>query len=211
MRRALWWTCALVVACGGKAVIDPGSGSGGTGGTTSSSSTSTSSTSSSSTSTSGSSTSSSSSGQPNCNGAPCPPTSYCDWGDNLCGLGGPGECEVIPDLCSEEEILSCGCDGQIYPNPCFAAVQGIDISNAEICTPPLNMVPCGWTFCAHGTSYCQVVISDIGGWPDEYVCHDLPPGCSGSGASCSCMTNEPCGDWCEQDPDGSITLTCPGG
>jgi len=212
MKRALVGLAVLVVACGGKAVVDPPGGSGGTGGTPTTSSTSTSG-SSTSTSTSGSSTSTSttSSGAPNCPDAPCPPTTYCNWGDNLCGEGGPGACEVIPDMCTDEEILTCGCDGQIYGNPCHAAEQGVDVSNLEKCIPPLDMVPCGSTFCAYGTNYCQVLVSDVMGWPDEYACPPLPPGCSGSGASCACMTNVPCGDWCEQDPDGSITVTCPGG
>ncbi len=123
----------------------------------------------------------------------------------------PGEWEPFPSMCKDEEMPSCGCDGQFYGNPCHTAEQGVDISNLEICTPPLDMVPCGWTFCPYGTHYCQVLISDVAGYPDECACPPLPPGCGGSGATCSCMTNVPCGDWCEQDPDGSITVTCPGG
>jgi hypothetical protein len=208
MKRALLWIGVVTVACGGKAVIDPGAGSGGTGGTQTSSSTSTSGTS---TSTSSTSSSSASSGTPDCGGTACV-GGYCNWGDNLCGAGGPGECDVIPDLCTEEpQPLTCGCDGQIYYGGCEAAMVGVDVSNAEICTPPLDTVPCGSTFCAYGTDYCLVFISDVGDWPDKYACMPLPPGCSGSNAACSCMTQEPCSDWCEQDPDGSVTLTCPGG
>ncbi len=77
------------------------------------------------------------------------------------------------------------------------------------CTPPDGRFGCGFGFCATD-SYCRVVIDDTG-MPPTYDCLALPSACAGGGSDCTCVASVPCGELCEADAAGNLTVTCPGG
>lgn len=140
---------------------------------------------------------------------PCPQGFWCDYPDNRCGDGQPGECKPSPNGCDLLYAPVCGCDGTVHGNDCGAMTAGVDINSNGGCMPPQDTFECGHLFCLDG-SYCRISISDVGGVPDGYSCELLPMAC-GSTASCACLANEPCGSFCELDAGGNATLTCPGG
>lgn len=141
---------------------------------------------------------------------PCPAGHWCDYADDQCGRGGPGVCKAHPESCDLLYAPVCACDGSVAGNQCGAQMSGYDVDARGTCTPPADMFACGTRFCWTGQQYCFVVISDVGGIPNEYACKTFPAAC-GNSASCSCLSNEPCGDICQADASGNLTLTCPGG
>lgn len=144
-------------------------------------------------------------------GLTCESTRFCDFQPSFCGGDDSlGVCTERPTNCVEIYEPVCGCDGNVYGNGCEANAAGVDINWLGGCTPPGGHFACGVGFCPVDTYYCRIVVSDIAGWDNEYSCHPYPSGC-GSTPSCGCMTAEPCGDICEVDAGGNITLTCPGG
>ncbi len=140
---------------------------------------------------------------------PCGSNEYCDYPDDRCGEGMDGTCKPRPQGCGLLYAPVCACNGSVAGNSCSAMASGSDVNKNGTCSPPEDTFSCGDVFCAYGTEYCLRGVSDVGGEPDSYSCHVIPTGCSP--ASCGCMTNEPCGQWCDAAADGSITLTCPGG
>jgi len=64
---------------------------------------------------------------------PCPTGSYCRFSEGQCGSFGPNECEVIPEVCTEEFSPVCGCNGETYSNPCMAAAGGVSIDHRGSC------------------------------------------------------------------------------
>jgi hypothetical protein len=61
-------------------------------------------------------------------GIECPDGMYCDYPQNSCGAtDGTGVCKEQPRACPEYIDEVCGCDGQVYTNPCFAHASGTDI------------------------------------------------------------------------------------
>jgi len=139
---------------------------------------------------------------------PCAADEYCDYADDLCGNGAPGTCQKRPQGCPFLYAPVCACDGTIADNDCVAySVKGVDLDSTGSCPAPSGTFACGTAYCTIGSEYCQRAVSDIGGWADSYVCKPLPSGC----ASCACLKNETCGQWCEADSTGNLTLTCPGG
>jgi hypothetical protein len=46
---------------------------------------------------------------------------------------GPGKCEPRPDFCTEIYDPVCGCDGQTYPNACYAARAGANVQHPGPC------------------------------------------------------------------------------
>lgn len=145
----------------------------------------------------------------------CAPNEYCDWPVNSCG-DDPGDvpvCTPTPvDGCPPSAgDPVCGCDGVVYVNDCGAGLVGIDVREANDCTPPDGRFACGFLFCDPLSSYCQVSTSDVGGYPNSYGCAALPEAC-GDAPSCECLVDEPCADFgCEESPEGGLTIVCPGG
>ena len=143
-------------------------------------------------------------------GNDCGSGAYCDFRDNRCGGGeNIGSCERRPDLCQPVSTPVCGCDRMVYENECEASLAGTDIDSLGTCDTPANTFGCGQRYCRQGIEYCEQVVADIVGEPNRYTCKPIPQTCSGRG-NCACLTDEPCGDSCEDDA-GDLTLTCPGG
>lgn len=141
---------------------------------------------------------------------PCSADEYCDYPDNLCGKGAEGTCKPKPTSCDFTYAPVCTCDGTIASNDCAGYTEGNDIDAENDCPPPVNTFACGNVFCQIGQEYCQRAVSDIGGEPDSYSCKPVPDAC-GKTPMCSCLVNEPCGQWCESLALAQLTLTCPGG
>jgi hypothetical protein len=59
----------------------------------------------------------------------CPQDLYCDFLDNLCGMGEPGVCIIRPNQtrCTPDLIAVCGCNGKQYDGHCSAAADGVDV------------------------------------------------------------------------------------
>jgi len=62
----------------------------------------------------------------------CPAGQFCKYQDGAdCGRADqPGVCAIPPQVCTQEVITVCGCDGQTYSNACraFAASTSVDYS-----------------------------------------------------------------------------------
>lgn len=52
---------------------------------------------------------------------------YCDWAD------AQGVCMPRPRMCTEEYAPVCGCNGQTYPNRCYAQADGVDVATPGRC------------------------------------------------------------------------------
>jgi hypothetical protein len=141
---------------------------------------------------------------------PCSANEYCDYPDDLCGTGAPGACKPKPRGCELLYAPVCTCDGSIASNACAGYTAGNDIDTQNQCAPPEGMFACGNGFCNVGLEYCQHGVSDVGGEPDTYACMPVPPSC-GKTPTCSCLADEPCGQWCNAPELAQLTLTCPGG
>ncbi len=76
--------------------------------------------------------------------APCTGNQYCAGGT----CGGQGLCAVMPDACTKELQLVCGCDGKTYGNPCLAAANGQVVADNGACkTSNQWFVTCGYPVC----------------------------------------------------------------
>jgi hypothetical protein len=187
---------------------DTATSTSGTSATTGSSETSGAATTDASTGTDGSSSDTSTGG---CGGTACDGDSYCDWTTNRCGAAGEeATCEPLPQGCPDVVMPVCGCDGQVYGNACEAAAAGVDVAEDGMCEPPPGFALCGTQLCEIGVTYCQISVSDVGGFPNGYDCRPLPPTC-GNPADCTCVADQSCGEFCEVSGDGLVVVSCPGG
>lgn len=64
----------------------------------------------------------------------CPAGMYCELGDYCGGPDRSGHCVLIPELCSFEVNVVCGCDRKDYSNACLAAAKGISVLHDGPCT-----------------------------------------------------------------------------
>ncbi len=141
----------------------------------------------------------------------CNDTEYCDFPDNLCGMGEMGVCTPRPTDCDSTVFESaCGCNMLVRQNSCDVMANGFDLDNNGSCTPAAETYICGSRVCRDGMEYCVHNTSDVAGTPDTYDCVALPASCMGM-TTCDCFdTSVACSDMCAF-ADGNFTLTCPGG
>ena len=148
--------------------------------------------------------------------APCGADFYCNFAMDDCGATDrPGVCERRPETCDGSYEPVCGCDGAIHSNVCTAAGAGSDVNLGGGCAPPERTFSCGYGFCTltpPELEYCERQVSDIGGMPDMYTCHEAPVTCSRL-PLCMCLERAtvPCSDMCIVTRGGGQLVTCPGG
>lgn len=118
-----------------------------------------------------------------------------------------GHCRTRPAACPAVVMSVCACDGKTYANACEAAAAGRDLNAAGGCPAPARTFACGTTFCPVGTHYCQAGYGGRFDNPPSFTCLPIPAGC-GASPTCSCFSDETCGNMCTQDPAGNVTLTC---
>lgn len=144
-------------------------------------------------------------------GARCTANEFCDFGRDTCGVTDEqGTCRARPFGCPDLFAPVCGCDGVVHSNECDANAAGVDVDANGSCPTPAGQFACGSRTCDTAIEYCERGVSDIGGEPDTFVCKPLPSSC-GATPSCGCLTQEPCGSFCDGTPTGGLRLTCPGG
>lgn len=66
-------------------------------------------------------------------GLPCDAGEYCKLETGQCCCDIMGECEAIPDACTTDVQLVCGCDGVTYSNSCAAASAGVSVDHQGAC------------------------------------------------------------------------------
>jgi hypothetical protein len=148
-----------------------------------------------------------------CGETDCSEDQWCDFSDDACGAdaGGSASCEPRPEGCPENYAPVCGCDGQVHGNDCDANAAGVDLDAEGDCETPEGYFRCGYRFCSLGFEYCQVQISDIGGFGDSYNCMPAAKACMDE-LTCDCLMGEPCWDFgCNPTADGGVEIVCPGG
>lgn len=141
----------------------------------------------------------------------CGDGEFCDFPDNLCGLGAIGVCTPRPTDCERTIFEStCACNGLVWENECVVMANGFDPDDAGGCITPPETYACGSHICRVGMEYCRIGISDVGGEPDSYECIASPARCTGT-TDCGCFGDSvACSDMCENE-GGNFFLTCPGG
>ena len=59
---------------------------------------------------------------------------YCQFPGNTCGARNTtGECQLIPEVCTQEINPVCGCDGQTYQNICAAEQNSQSLRPIQDC------------------------------------------------------------------------------
>jgi hypothetical protein len=70
------------------------------------------------------------------NGVACPGNEWCSFDPpGTCGAGPDGLCKSRPATCPTSCPGVCGCNGQVYCNPCEASRAGTDVAGNTACLP----------------------------------------------------------------------------
>jgi hypothetical protein len=143
----------------------------------------------------GNGTSSSSSGSTGTGGQPeecggligkqCGANEYCEYIDMSCGgADQPGVCKPIPEMCPLTQPPTygvCGCDGNTYPDECFAHAAGTSVAHQGSCEGNV----CGGFGGDNGDAACGP--GEFCEYPDAAICGaadapgkcaPIPPGCT---------------------------------
>jgi hypothetical protein len=99
-----------------------------------------------------------------------------------------GTCQPRPEGCPALYQPVCGCNGQVYPNACYAYRDGQDLG-AGACAPsvtPSGYIPCGPQYCDPASTYCAISHGDVG--DTSWNCVSLPIACEAPAPpDCSCL------------------------
>lgn len=135
----------------------------------------------------------------------CDAGEYCHYeqGDFCGAADAPGVCMDVPEACIEIFAPVCGCDGETYPNSCFANMAGTSVAHDGECTPPLCMSD---NDCSAGET-CDTSVCHTPCAPGQ-VCPQVCWGeCTTEPApqQCGGFANLPCPDdkVCVDDPNDS--------
>jgi hypothetical protein len=101
----------------------------------------------------------------------------------------------------------CGCDGVVHASECDAQQAGVDLDDRGGCAAPSGKFRCGAHFCTAG-KYC-IHTGDLAGFPDNFVCANLPAACNGS-ADCTCVRFAQCGEESMLGPAGTCVAVTDG-
>jgi hypothetical protein len=67
-------------------------------------------------------------------GITCPEDHICDFEEGLCHAEDiTGECVKIPEVCTQEFLPVCGCDGITYGNDCIRLMVGVQRAHEGEC------------------------------------------------------------------------------
>ena len=107
-------------------------------------------------------------------GYTCGANQWCDFPvGSICGLGDQlGVCKPRPQVCTDQFIPVCGCDGKTYSNACQAAAGGTDVAYAGACRSPITAVGGG----AAGQTAISGTSSKVGTLSDVYAWKNVQPG-----------------------------------
>lgn len=68
-------------------------------------------------------------------GLVCPNTDWCDYPEGVACGGADhfGTCRKRPEICTQEFLPVCGCNGETFSNACQAAAAGFDVAHPGKC------------------------------------------------------------------------------
>lgn len=129
------------------------------------------------------------------------------------GVDAPPECPA--DLTAAVG-MPCALEGQscgTCANPCSGFCNLITCGGGTWQTLDFGCADttfaCGpSTWCSRWSEYCEHVLSDVVGVPDDYRCSPFPADCAND---CSCWADAPGAGTCTRDTAGGVTLTLGGG
>lgn len=97
-------------------------------------------------------------------GLACDEGQFCDYPvAAFCGAAdGLGTCRAIPEVCTEQYDPVCGCDGETYPNACFASSAGVSVASAGACEDDGGGTECAYDGQRYGVGDTFVSVDGCG-------------------------------------------------
>lgn len=111
---------------------------------------------------------------------------WCSYADGRCGEAADCEChDSRPKGCEETYALVCGCNGELYTNPCKGRQRGVDLRRDwSGCHDAEGLNHCGWVGCDYSAACVEVWTGEPA--PSNYTCQELN-GCT----DCDCVELQP--------------------